>query len=390
MNGYVHAKGRSIVDQQGNELLLRGIGLGNWLLPEGYMFGFRRANSPRMIDEAVCQLVGEEAARDFWTQFRQRYVTRDDIELLAGCGCNHVRIPFSHRLFVTDTWPRRLEGPGYELIDRTIGWCRDLGISAILDLHGAPGGQTGDNIDDSWGYPFLLIDERSRELTIELWTELARRYANEPVVAGYELLNEPIATHFDRARLNPLLNDLYQGLVRAIRDVDPNHLIILGGSAWNTDFSLFEEPPDDNLAYAFHRYWAPVTPSLIEDYVAFRDRWNVPLYMSESGENDDDWVESFRALLESESIGWAFWPYKKVNSTRGPVSIPAPPGWDAIVAFAEHPRATFEQIREAHPGLERAASILEAYLGNLPLETCSVQNGFLKALGLGGDPWNSV
>ena len=381
-SGFVTAVGRSIVDGLGRELLLRGIGLGNWLLPEGYMFGFHRANSPRMIDEVVSQLVGEEEARSFWSTFRAGYVSRADIEFLAGTGMNHVRVPFHYRLFVTDTEQRRLEGPGYRILDDLIDWCRDCGLLVILDLHGAPGGQTGDNIDDSWGYPFLFDDERSQQLTIDLWVELARRYADEPVVAGYELLNEPIATHFDRDHFNPRLDALYLRLVRAIRRVDPNHMIILGGSRWNTDFSLFGAPPDGNLAYAFHRYWQPVAPSLIAEYLEFGRRWNVPLYMSESGENEDEWVKTFRVLLESEGVGWAFWPYKKVDSSRGPVRIPAPDGWDAVVAFADHPRSTYEEIRAAHPGVAASREVLHRYLDVLSLGRCEVQNSYLESLGL--------
>ena len=52
----------------GKPLLLKGINLGNWLVPEGYMFHFKEANSPRLINEVLCELVGPAKAKDFWKE----------------------------------------------------------------------------------------------------------------------------------------------------------------------------------------------------------------------------------------------------------------------------------------------------------------------------------
>ena len=78
-------------------------------------------------------------------------------------------------------------------------------------------GQTGDNIDDGWGYPFLFESEKSKQLTISIWRKIADRYKNEKTVMGYDLLNEPIAHYFDVAALNPLLEPFYKVLVKEIQ-----------------------------------------------------------------------------------------------------------------------------------------------------------------------------
>src|SRR5215210_4530881 len=196
---FVTTQGREFVGPDGRPLLLRGINLGNWLLPEGYMFKFKTASSPRLISTVVNQLVGDAEARRFWTAYRDNYVTADDIRFIKQAGFNSVRVPFSYRLFVVEGEPPRLEGVGYELLDRVVGWCGREGLYVVLDMHGAPGGQTGDNIDDSWGYPFLFESEEAQELTVRLWRKLAARYAQEPTVIGYDLLNEPVAHYFDAA-----------------------------------------------------------------------------------------------------------------------------------------------------------------------------------------------
>ena len=87
----------------------------------------------------------------------------------------------------------------------------------------------------------------------------------------------------------------------------------------------------------------------IQEYVDFSNKYNVPIWMGESGENTDEWIASFRTLLERNGIGWCFWPYKKLDSTRGIASIKKPAEWDAIISFADHPRTTFEEVRNNRP-----------------------------------------
>jgi endoglucanase len=380
--GFVTVKGKQIIAPNGQLLLLKGIGLGNWLLPEGYMFQFKHANSPRLISAVLNELVGEDEARKFWHTYRDNYITQEDIRFLKRAGFNSVRVPFNYRLFVTDDDLPSFKGHGYELLDRLIKWCAAEKVYVILDLHGAPGGQTGDNIDDSWGYPFLFDSPESRELTVKLWGKLAARYRNEKMVIGYDLLNEPIAPYFDTARLNGKLEPLYKRITAAIRRTDKNHIVFLGGAQWNTNFAVFGSPFDAKLAYTFHKYWSETTQAGIQSYIDYGNQYNVPLWMGESGENTDEWVDAFRSLLETNAIGWCFWPYKKLDSHRGVVSIPKPEGWDAIAAYADCSRATFAEVRENRPPSETVTKALAEYLQNIRLQRGKVNEGYLKALGL--------
>jgi len=77
----------------------------------------------------------------------------------------------------------------------------------------------------------------------------------------------------------------------------------------------------------------------VQPYVDFREKYNVPLWLGESGENSDEWITQFRELLEKNDIGWTFWPYKKMEKSSAIVTIVPPEGWDKIVAFAKLPRA---------------------------------------------------
>lgn len=379
---FVTTRGREFVAPDGRPLLLKGINLGNWLLPEGYMFKFKTASSPRLIGVVLNQLVGETEARRFWKSYRDNYVTADDIRFIKRAGFNSVRVPFHYRLFVSEGEPQRLEGVGYELLDRVVGWCKSEGLYVVLDMHGAPGGQTGDNIDDSWGYPFLYESAESQDLTVGIWRKLAARYRDEPTVIGYDLLNEPIAHYFDAAQFNPKLEPLYRKIVAGIREVDRNHVIFLGGAQWDTNFKVFGPPFDERVAYTFHKYWMEVKQEAVQEYVDFSTKYNVPIWMGESGENTDEWIASFRVLLERNRIGWCFWPYKKLDATSCVASVNRPADWDAIAAFADHPRTTFEDVRKNRPPREKIERALADYLEQIKFKNCRVNEGYLKALGL--------
>lgn len=380
--GFVRTDGPRLLDGADQPLRVRGVNLGNWLVPEGYMWHFKRPEAARAIHEVITQLVGDEAARAFWAQWYDRYITAADIRAIRAMGFNAIRVPLHHQLFLSADAASRLEGPGWALLDRVIGWCQAEGLLVLLDLHAAPGGQTGTDIDDSVGYPFLFEDAASQDRTVALWRGLAARYRDEPAVLGYDLLNEPIAHFFDAERLNPRLAPLYRRLVAAIREVDPHHVILLGGAQWNTNFDAVGAPFAPNLAYTFHTYWTEPDGRAIERYLAVREKFQVPLLLGESGENKDDWIQRFRTLLDTHDIGWFFWPYKKVTTVTGVATVPAPEGWDAIRAFADGPRGTMEEIRKSRPTPADAARVLAALLENLAPERCQFNAGYIRALGL--------
>lgn len=382
-NGFVKCEGQNFVEANGGKILLRGINLGNWLNPEGYMFKFNNVNSFRLIDGAIKELVGADEANRFWKSFRDNYITKEDIHFMKSLGMNHIRVPFNFRFFLVEDHPEIYLEEGFKRLDDVIKWCSEENLYVVLDLHAAPGGQTGDNIDDSWSYPFLFVDEQAQQTTINLWRKLADRYKNEKIVIGYDLLNEPIPHYMeDKEELNKKLEPLYKKMVKAIREVDKNHIIFLGGAQWNTNFSMLGQPFDSQLAYTFHKYWMPTEQKEIQAYVDFSKKYNVPIWLGESGENDDPWIESFRILLENNNIGWCFWPYKKMDSTRGIVSFPITNEWKKIIEYAETQKKNFEEIRKSKPSIEVIKKALADLLENIKFKNCSANAGYIKALGL--------
>jgi endoglucanase len=382
--GFFSTQGGNIIGPDGRDFIIKGTNLGNWLVPEGYMFGFSKTNCPRLIDEALRELVGPDFADTFWHKYQDGYITAQDIHYIRSLGMNCIRVPFHYKLF-TDQDYLGGRGParGFFLMDRLIEWCRSEKLYLILDMHCAPGGQTGDNIDDGYGYPFLFDQEASQELTIQIWRNIAAHYRAETMILGYDLLNEPIAHYFDTAHFNPQLEPLYRRITRAIREVDTNHLVILGGSQWDSNFGIFGKPFDPKLVYTFHKYWTATTQDVIQTYVDFRAKYQVPIYCGETGENKDEWINAFSALLNQNHIGWTFWPYKKINTHSGVETFSAPPGYEQVVDFAEADRGSFALIRKARPkDSAPLVKSLEGFLENIQFSHCAPNQGYIKALGM--------
>lgn len=376
---FAHTEGKYIVDASGKRLLLRGINLGNWLVPEGYMLQLDRgAASPREIERLLNELVGPEEADKFWSEYRNRYITRDDIKLIRRAGFNSIRIPLHYKLFLSDY------SAGFRYLDQIVAWARESGLLVILDLHCAPGGQTGTNIDDSWGYPWLFESARDQDLAVTVWARIAAHYRQDPTVLGYDLLNEPIPPFARIASYKKSIVPLYLRMIKAIRETDTHHILILEGADWAGNFDIFSSPVANNVIYSFHKYWtAPVSAS-VQEYIDFRDRYNVPVWMGESGENSAEWIHTFVQVLNENQIGWCFWPYKKMAINSAVTSFPKPVYWDEIARYAEQPGTSADAERRlpARPPLEHIHKALNDLLQNIQLDHCAINTEYVSALGL--------
>ena len=307
---FIRVDGPDLVQPNGERLFIQGTNLGNWLNPEGYMFGLKKTNSAWMIDLMLKEMVGPDATADFWHAFRTNYITKADIDFIAAQGANTVRLPFNYKLFTDEDYMGETgQKQPFLLMDRVVEWCKANGLYLILDMHDCPGSQTGDNIDDGYGYPWLFESERSQQLFCDIWVEIARHYQDEPTILGYELMNEPIAHYFEnKDTLYTLLQPLYKRAVKAIRTVDQNHVILLGGAHWNSFFFMFDDWTfDKNIMFTCHRYGGDATKEAIKDYIDFRDKTQLPMYMGEIGHNTMEWQAQFVEVMKQNNIGYTFW-----------------------------------------------------------------------------------
>ncbi len=385
---FVTVQGTNLIQPNGEKLFIVGTNLGNWLNPEGYMFGFSRTNSAWMIDLMFREMVGPDETAAFWKEFKDNYITRSDIDFIASTGANTIRLPFNYKLFTDEDYMGLTsDHDGFKRIDDVVAWCRANRLYLILDMHDCPGSQTGDNIDDGYGYPWLFESEKSQQLFCEIWQQIAKRYKNETVILGYELMNEPIAHYFEnKDLLNQKLEPLYKRAVKAIREVDKNHVILLGGARWNSDFFMFSDWKfDTNIIYTCHRYGGEATKEAIRDYIDFRDKTGLPMYMGEIGHNSNKWHADFVRVMKENNIGYTFWPYKKLDNSCM-MGIQRPAEWDSvIVKYSETDRSTYKDFREKRPDQQNALKLMREFLNNCRFENCKPQTDYIKSMGLNCD-----
>lgn len=366
---FVHTQGKDIIDPQGKKLMLRGVGLGSWMLPEGYMWRFpNQGDRPRKIEKIIASLIGEEDARTFWQRYYRNYIAKADIDKIADDGFNSVRIPLLWRFLIDEN--RNINEDHWKILDDIINHCDRRNVYVILDLHGAPGGQTGANIDDCENdIPELFTSVTYQDQTVFLWKEIATRYRNSQIIACYDLLNEPVPEF--HGQVNDQVYPFYDRLIKEIRSVDPYHMISLEGIHWSTDWSIFTHKLDDNVLYQFHKYWNRPDAESLKKYLDLREKWDVPIFMGEGGENNKEWYCGAFAMYEDLDISWNFWTYKKMDTTNSMVSVRRPKEWHRLTEYME---------KGTELSKEDAQGILGEYLENLKLENCVLVDEVVNSL----------
>ncbi|MGE5430929.1 MAG: cellulase family glycosylhydrolase [Syntrophomonadaceae bacterium] len=369
--GFLKTSGKKIINSNGQEVYLQGIGLGGWLVPEGYMLqtsGF--ANSPAEIKNKIESIIGPANTDLFFQQYYKNYVSRKDIDKIAEWGFNSVRLPLHYKLLMSADQPGVYNEDGFKMIDSALAWCEQNHIYLILDLHCAPGAQNKDNISDSDGQARLWSEaSKYQPLTISLWKKLAGRYAGKEWIGGYDLLNETV---YDFPTGNQELRNFFIKVTDSIRQVDKNHIIFIEGNRYATDFSGLTPPWDNNMAYSFHKYWNETTTGTIQYLLDIRNSYNVPLWLGETGENSNQWFTETVRLMKQNNIGWAWWPHKKLGTISAPLSSPVDPGYQKLL--------NYWKSGTSKPTADEAFAALMNMAGNLAIDKCEFHGDVVDAL----------
>ena len=322
---YVHANGKAIVEGNGDTLIIRAMGVGGWMVQEGYMLQTASFASPQhKIKDTIEALIGSTATDAFYDAWLTNHFNKADVDSLAAWGFNAVRIPMHYNLFTLPIEDEPIQGQntwltkGFYLLDSAVEWSRQNDIYVILDLHAAPGGQGYDSgiSDYDPTKPSLWESAFNRSKTAALWKKLAERYATDTVIAGYDLINEP---NWNLPG-GTALRAIYEDITDSIRSVDTNHIIFIEGNWFANTFTGLTPPWDNNMAYSPHKYWSPVNSTADIQYgLDLRDTYGVPIWFGETGENSNAWYTGLIEIMENNGVGWAWWPLKKIETINAPL-----------------------------------------------------------------------
>lgn len=385
--GFLITKDKQIVNEKGENVLLRGMGLGGWMLQEGYMLQVQGIGQQQhTVRKNLEELVGTEKAAAFYDAWLANHTRKIDVDSMAAWGFNSIRLAMHYNLFTLPIEAEPIAGKntwlekGFALTDSILQWCKSNNMYLILDLHATPGGQGNDlNISDrDPSKPSLWESEANQQKMIALWRKLAERYANEPSIGAYDIINEPnwgFASADDKNGCNEPLNEplkkLMMDITKTIREVDKRHIIIVEGNCWGNNYNGIFPLWDNNMVISFHKYWNYNDQASVQKFVDIREQQNAPVWLGESGENSNVWFRDAIHLLESNNIGWAWWPLKKLGFNN-PLEVKVPQNYQKILDFWANKGAK-PTPDEAYQGLLELAN-------NLKLENCIYHKDVIDAM----------
>jgi len=384
---FLHRDNQNIVDKNGNNILLRGLGLGGWMVQEGYMLKTSDFAGPQFqIKQKISELIGDENTEKFYKKYKENGITKRDIDSLAAWGFNSVRLPMHYNLYTLpiekepnsneNTWIEE----GFVMTDSLLSWCASNKIYLILDLHAAPGGQGKDaNISDyDESKPSLWESKTNQEKMIAFWKKIATRYKDNEWIGGYDIINEPNWNFTGTNKngcdetLNKPLRELQINITNAIREVDENHLIIIEGNCWGNNYKGIFPLWDENMALSFHKYWSYNDLATIQQMLDYRKEYNVPIWLGESGENSNVWFQEVISLIENNNIGWAFWPMKKIDNIAGITSVKETKDYQILLEYFK--------TGKNKPSVEFATKTLLQIAENYKMENLKIKYDVIDAM----------
>ena len=321
---FLKVRGRKMYNAKGEEVVLRGVNLGAWLVREDWLCPDEVPAGTQYDGEYIYDTLeerfGREKAQELLETYYENWITEWDLDNIKSMGFNCVRVPFWYRNFYyDDNGTKILDDNGdwdFSILDWVVNECKERELYVILDMHGAVGSQSdaphsGRAFGGAQLYENSERGERYRELTDELWTAIASRFAGEPTVAMYDLLNEPMCdvqcTEIDRRIKN---ESIYSRLYRTVRAADPDHIITME-AIW-TGFALPKTflKGWNNVVYQVHFY---NNSDFIFNFfllLTIALHPNVPLMVGEFYPHQQTTWNNCFSTMNKLNYSWMLWTYK--------------------------------------------------------------------------------
>lgn len=385
VRGFLHNQDGIIVNDFGEEVILRGWGMGNWDNPEGFMLGTQsgfglfepgkyapmgRMDRGRSMDQILRETCGTKYAEEFWKRWRRLYLTEEDIALLSRRGYNSVRLPIRAGSFLYEEPGITYNEDSFAMLNDVLDWCETYQVYAVVDFHAATAGQSGIPCDDGVDNgQHLYDDEESMERMFLLMEEFMRRYKDRWIIGAYDCINEPISMTPRREELTPKLVYFYEEMIRRCRKIDQKHLFLLNGTQFSSLTYFFDhefDPEYHNWGISLHAYEmvVPEVASLASVLRTCREQ-KICLWMGETGgRNEHAWQTTMYEILAEYHAGYNLWCWKTVEGAgcASILNFNVPDEWHLITDYAIN--------GAAKPSYEHAQAIWDSYLECLAVDKC--------------------
>ncbi len=316
---FLHTEGERIVNEAGETVVLRGTNFGGWGIMEDWFCPYTSPAGEEIMFQKLVERFGLEKTHALMQQYRANWITEVDYKNVAELGMNVIRLPIWYRNFQSDdngTWYRDANGDiDWHELDEVVAMCRKYGLYLIIDLHGLPGYQNDyDHCGKSKSMSLFDSTEqgaRYRAVVKDFWVTLATRYKDEPNIAMYDLMNEPLGTNItiDKSYQQTFF-DFTDELYRAIRAVDSRHIITME-AIWSPDAI---PGPDvygwENIVYQEHLYDV-TNVTILHKANEIRDaKYNAPFLIGEFYPRGLTSFSYLFSIFNNRGLSWTTWTYK--------------------------------------------------------------------------------
>mgnify|MGYP001271758249 CR=1 FL=1 len=318
---FLKADGKVIKDKAGlGEIVqLRGTNVGGWQLMEAWMCPTNAPDQKTAI-ATLTERFGKEKAEELIKVYENAWWQERDFDYVKELNFNVLRLPISYLNLLDEDG--KLREDTLSTYDWFVRECAKRDIYVILDLHAACGSQNGRDHSGDISGSVLFTDSKAQELTISLWVQLAQHYKGNPTIAGYDLLNEPEGNEEERSPWGAVQLPFFDRLYHAIREVDPDHIIIFNAIWEPTNMPNPEEYGWENVMYEYHFYgWDDINNvdyqrNFIDSKVKNNQQagHNVPVLVGEFTmfEKLPSWEYAIHTFHE-QGWSWTTWTYKTVE-----------------------------------------------------------------------------
>jgi len=326
-------KNGKITNKKNQPVFLKGVNTGNWLMLEMWMLNYagKGIEDQHEFIETLEHRFGKEKSEKLMDIYRSHWMKESDFDIIKSFGMNTIRLPFDYKLLMdSDTKPFKLKSDAWEWLDLTIKIAKEKGLYVILDMHGAPGRQSGMDHSGRVCYNKLWSNKGFQDQTVWLWKQISNRYKNESTVAAYDLLNEPWGS--SEKNLKKVVLKCY----KEIRKNNDDHLVIFPGHTSGIDFyQNIKSVELNNVIYTMHFYpgffgWGSATPFIhaefllegLPNWVAKMEEFNSPLLIGEfnvvlKGAGGGEMMRRYYDFYESLHWPATMWSYKVLDANGG-------------------------------------------------------------------------
>ena len=199
---------------------------------------------------------------------------QEDFNRLATMGANYVNI--SHPGIFSENPPFRVSGFILNHLENLVEKIGQADMFAVISFRTGPGrseftffwGEEEDWFDESYYNDTVWTTRAAQDAWVEMWKETARQFTDNPYVVGYDLMVEPNSNDVWFDIWEPLdfypryadtlfdWNQLYPRVTEAIREVDTETPILIGGMSYSAAdwFPYLNTTGDTRTVYMIHQY----------------------------------------------------------------------------------------------------------------------------------------